>query len=49
MQYVYLIENWPEADSEPVYASLLLYKNKLIGCDLSRGGQDGFLRALLST
>lgn len=49
MQYVYLIENWPEADSDPVYATLLVYKNKLIGGDLSRGGENGFLRPLLGT
>lgn len=47
MQYVYQVENWPEEDSDPVYATLLLYKNRLIGADLSRGGTDGFLRPLL--
>lgn len=49
MQYVYLIENWPEPDSDPVYATLLVYKNRLIGGDLSRGGENGFLRPLLGT
>lgn len=49
MQYVYLVENYPEENSDPVYATLLLYKNKLIGGDLSRGGAEGFLRPLLST
>jgi hypothetical protein len=49
MQYVYQIENYPEDNGDPVYATLLLYKNKLIGCDLSRGGTEGFLRPLLST
>ena len=49
MQYVYRIENWPEENSEPVYATLLTYKNKLIGGELSRGGADGFLRPLLGT
>ena len=47
MQYVYAIENWPEENSDPVYATLLFYKNKLIGADISRGGEDGFLRPLL--
>lgn len=47
MQYVYAIENWPEENSDPVYATLLVYRNKLIGADLSRGGEDGFLRPLL--
>lgn len=49
MQYVYRIENWPEENSEPVYATLLIYKNKLIGADIARGGEDGFLRPLLGT
>ena len=49
MQYVYQVENYPGENSEPVYATLLLYKNKLIGADLSRGGTEGFLRPLLST
>ncbi len=49
MQYVYQVENYPGESSEPVYATLLLYKNKLIGADLSRGGTEGFLRPLLST
>lgn len=49
MQYVYRIENWPEENSEPVYVTLLLYKNKLIGGEITRGGEDGFLRPLLGT
>ena len=49
MQYVYLVENYPEESSDPVYATLLLYKNKLIGGDLSRSGKDGFLRPLSGT
>lgn len=49
MQYVYQVENWPEETSDPVYATLLIYKNKLIGADLSRSGTDGFLRPLLET
>lgn len=49
MQYVYLVENDPEETSDPVYATLLVYKNKLIGGDLSRSGTDGFLRPLLGT
>ena len=48
MQYVYLVPDYPGEGSEPVYATLLLYKNKLIGADLSRGGPEGFLRPLLS-
>lgn len=49
MQYVYRIENWPEAGTEPVYATMLLYKDKLIGGEIARGGANGFLKPLLST
>lgn len=47
MQYVYAVEDQPE-DGNPVYATLLVYKDKLIGADLSRGGENGFLRPLLT-
>lgn len=50
MQYVYQIENWPQdGDTEPVYATLLLYKDKLIAGEISRGGENGFLRPLLES
>lgn len=50
MQYVYQIENWPQdGDETPVYATLLTYKDKLIGAEISRGGENGFLRPLLET
>lgn len=49
MQYVYEVTNYPAENADPVYATLLIYKNKLIGADIARGGPDGFLRALLST
>lgn len=48
MQYVYRVENNAESEGEPIYATLLVYRNKLIGADLSRGGENGFLRPLLS-
>ncbi len=46
-QYVYEIANYPESNGDRVTATLLLYKNKLVGADLSRGGTDSFLRPLL--
>ena len=49
MQYVYEITNWPEQNSEPVYATLLCYKGRLIAGELTRSGEDGFLRPLLAT
>lgn len=48
MQYVYEITNWPEGGTEPVYATLLCCKGKLIAGELTRNGPDGFLRPLLS-
>lgn len=48
MQYVFEVENYPAENADPVYATLLLYKNKLIGADIARGGAEGFLRPLLS-
>ena len=48
MQYVYLVEDYPGDNGDPVCATLLLYKNRLIGADLSRGGAESFLRPLLS-
>ena len=48
MQYVYQVENYPGDNGEPVYATLLLSRHKLIGADLSRGGTESFLRPLLT-
>ena len=48
MQYVYQVENYPGDNGDPVWATMLLYKNKLIGADLSRGGAESFLRPLLA-
>lgn len=48
MQYIYRVENWPEESPEPVYATLLVYKDKLIGGEITRGGENGFLKPLLS-
>ena len=47
MRYVYKINNFPGA-TEPVYATLLVYKNKIIGGDVTdtaaRGQIRGFKR-----
>lgn len=48
MQYTYVIEDWPEEDSDPVCAVLLVYKDKLVGGEIKRGGENGFIRPLLS-
>lgn len=47
-QAVYQVLDYPGEGDSPVYATLLLYKNKLIGADLSRGGTENFLRPLLA-
>ena len=47
LQVVYQVTDYPAEGDEPVLATLLLYKNKLVGADLSRGGAEGFLRPLL--
>ena len=40
MRYVYQISNYPDA-TEPVYATLLVYKNQVIGGDITNTGPDG--------
>ena len=47
LQVVYQVTDYPSEGEEPVLATLLLYRNKLVGADLSRGGADSFLRPLL--
>ena len=43
MRYVYQIRNYPGA-TEPVYATLLLYKNKIIGGDVTDTSAKGQIR-----
>ena len=40
MRYVYQITNYPDA-TEPVYATLLVCKNRIIGGDITNTGADG--------
>ncbi|MCL2004292.1 MAG: DUF4830 domain-containing protein [Oscillospiraceae bacterium] len=42
-RYIYLIENHPSGRS-PVYASLLIHKNTVIGGDLQNPALDGFIQ-----
>jgi hypothetical protein len=42
-RYIYLIENHPGGRS-PVYASVLIHKNNVIGGDLQNPSPDGFLQ-----
>ena len=43
MRYVYKVNNYPGA-SEPVYATLLIYKNQIIGGDVTDTAAKGQIR-----
>ena len=43
MRYVYQINNYPDA-TEPVYATLLVYKNQVIGGDITDTSAKGVIR-----
>lgn len=43
MRYVYQINNFPNA-SDPVYATLLIYKNQIIGGDITDTAPKGKIR-----
>ena len=45
MRYVYKINNFP-GSTEPVYATLLIYKNQVIGGDVTDSAPGGQIRAL---
>ena len=45
MRYVYKVENYPEA-VEPVYATLLVYKNQIIGGDITNTAAKGMIHGL---
>lgn len=44
-QYVYEVENYPNA-SDPVYATLLLYDNRVIGGDVTDTSAGGVVQGL---
>ena len=48
MRYVYQIHNFPDA-TEPVYATLLIYKNQVIGGDVTDTSAKGVIRGLQNT
>ncbi len=43
MRYVYKVNNFPGA-TEPVYATLLVYKNQIIGGDITDTGAKGVIQ-----
>lgn len=44
MRYVYQINNYPGA-TEPVYATVLIFKNQVIGGDVTSTGANGIIRS----
>ena len=45
MRYVYEVQNYPGAE-QPVYATLLVYKNQIIGGDVTNTGATGAVQGL---
>ena len=45
MRYVYKIENFPDA-TEPVYATVLVYKNQIIGGDITDTSAGGKVQGI---
>ena len=45
MRYVYKVNNFPDA-TEPVYATLLVYKDQVIGGDITNTAADGTMHPL---
>lgn len=45
MRYVYQVNNFPDA-TKPVYATLLIYKNQIIGGDITNTAANGTMQAL---
>ena len=48
MRYVYNVENYPDA-VDPVYATLLVYKNQIIGGDITNTAAKGMIHGLKKT
>ena len=48
MRYVYKVENFPDA-TDPVYATVLVYKNQIIGGDITNTAAGGKVQALKVT
>ena len=46
MRYVYKVNNFPGA-TEPVYATLLVYKDQVIGGDITNTAANGTMQALI--
>ena len=45
MRYVYKVNNYPNA-TEPVYATVLVYKNKIVGGDITDTSPTGIMQGI---
>ena len=45
MRYTYKLTNWQDGEKD-VYATVIVYKNRIIGGDLCSPGKDGFVLTL---
>ena len=45
MRYVYKVNNYPDA-TDPVYATVLVYKNKIIGGDITNTAPTGIMQGI---
>ena len=45
MRYVYEVKNYPGAE-QPVYATVLVYKNQIIGGDVTNTAEKGAVQGL---
>ena len=48
MRYVYTVNNYPGA-TEPVYATLLVHKNQIIGGDITNTASRGTMQPLVKS
>ena len=46
-RYTYALESYEDYDGE-VLVNLLIYRSRVIGCDISSADADGFVKALIS-
>ena len=46
-RYTYEVEGYPDYEGK-VNATLLVYRNRIIGCDISSADPEGFVKPLVS-
>ena len=45
-RYTYEVTNWDDEGESPVLVNLFVYRSKIVGCDVSRGGEGAFVLPL---